>query len=74
MSHVHLVSYRGDIHSFPDSRRDDARILHTVAIGANMDSVHYRITSDRWAEVRDELSASLDGEIIEHCEDVPADI
>ncbi len=74
MSHVHLVSYLDDIHIYPDARGDDARILHTVAIGANTDSVLYRMTSDRWAQVRDELAASIDGEIIDHREDAPAGV
>jgi hypothetical protein len=76
MSHVHIVSYLDDIHVYPEARADEARALHTVAIGANTDSAHYRITSDRWAQVRDELATSLDsgGEIVDHREDAPADV
>lgn len=66
MTHVHIVSFLDDIHVYPDERGDDARMLHTVAIGANTDSVIYRITADRWAQVRDGLADSIDGEVIDH--------
>lgn len=66
MSHVHIVSFLDDIHVYPDERGEDARTLHTVAIGANTDSVLYRLTSERWAEVRDGLADSIDGDIIDH--------
>lgn len=66
MSHVHIVGYLDDVHVYPDERGDEARSLYTVAIGANTDSVIYRITVGRWAEVRDALAASIDGEIVDH--------
>lgn len=66
MSYVHIVSFLGDVHVYPEDRGDDARILHMVAIGANTDSALYRITVERWEEVRDGLVASIDGEIIDH--------
>lgn len=66
MSHVHIVGYLDDIHVYPDTQGDEARILYTVAIGANTDSALYRLTAERWEQVRDELAASIDGEIIDH--------
>lgn len=66
MSHVHIVSYLDDIHVYPEDRGSDARVLHTVAIGANTDSTLCRLTTARWEEVRGELVDSIEGEIIDH--------
>lgn len=66
MSHVRIVTYLDDVHVYLDEQAEEARILHTVAIGANADSVLYRMTAARWEEVRTLLTDQLDGEIIDH--------
>lgn len=66
MSNVHIVTYLNDIHIYPDEEGDAARTLHTVAIGANTDSMLSRMTVERWERVRSLLTDQLDGEIIDH--------
>lgn len=66
MSYVHIVGYLNDVHVYHEDRGAEARILHTVAIGANTDSVLYRLTTARWEEIRNSLADSIDGEIIDH--------
>jgi hypothetical protein len=66
MTHVHIVSYLDDVHIYADQDGNAARMLHTVAIGANTESVLYRVTTQRWEGLRVGLADVIDGEIIDH--------
>jgi len=66
MTHVYVVNYGDDVHVYADKDGDAARVLQTVAIAANMDSVLYRVTTQRWEGLRVGLADVIDGEIIDH--------
>ncbi len=58
MTAVDVVAYGDEVHVYPAGSAA-ARILHTTAVGANLDAELYRLGAARWRDVRGELPGTV---------------
>lgn len=65
---LHMVTFGNDVHLFSHDALKSAKILYTVAVGANFDTTMYTIDTDQWATIQASLNELVTIDVHDHRE------